>query len=516
MNRSTIFSSQSVCSAESGRAERTEALLTAQTFIDVMAAYLNQPIAGRTRRAASLTETGEETLANLWNMRLAEMYKAVIQERMCSLLSEQYPLAAVSLELVPAQAQRDALLRILEETDGGAALRLEYPELARMEDTARTSFETFLDEVFSTLEEKRGEIAQTFFSGRDFGRVTAVQMPERLTMRTRPGSRMTLLLETEGGKFFFKPHVCKTDLLYHRLTKRFFPELHADNGTIVGERASFVKPIELLPLTSEEEARSYYTHMGLLAVLFLALGTFDMHRGNIVPHRAIPVPIDLEYMLSCAMPDPGLPPEIEMVELRKYRSNQFVTSPLYAETRTDLRGTMRDCNRNLPRLCGKIVTVEGYEEDFIDGFTTGFHRVMENAEGFVSLLEDAADTPVRAVLRPHSIYPRIISGMLEPERLRSASALNAWLEKVWDVLPEKERKLYRGLERDVLLSLDYPDFYMRIGAETLYRPDGTVAARNWAHAPLECAKARLNLFSEKMLTECIEQLRTDLAPKKPE
>lgn len=457
-----------------------------------------------------MTEAGEATLTEALNMKIADMYRSVIEDEMRSMLAEQYPLAAISLELVPEQMQKEAALRVMEKKGAGRAFGKEYPELARMEDTVRANFEIFASEVFSALERMRTEIERTCLSGRDYGQVIALRMPERFTVRTRPGSRMTLLLETEGGSIFFKPHVCKTEFLYGRLTQRFFPELYTGNRTVVDDRASFEAPVAKLPLSSEEDARAYYTRMGLLSAIFFALNSQDMHRGNILPHGSIPVPIDLEHMMVWVMPGSELLPVIEMAMRPEQPETDSVAPPLFADTGTTHRKSDVDFNGNLPRLRDRMVTVEGYEDAFIAGFADGFRRIMENAEELIRILEAAADTPVRAVLRPHTVYPKIIRGMLEPERLRSSAVLNAWLEKIWSPLPEPERKLYRDLERDVLLSLDYPDFYMAIGERTLYRPDGTIAVRDWSHAPLDCAKARIKLFSKELLTECTDRLRMDL------
>jgi lantibiotic modifying enzyme len=235
-----------------------------------------------------------------------------------------------------------------------------------------------------------------------------------------------------------------------------------------------------------------------------------MHRDNIIPHGSIPVPIDLEAMIGGQMPGSKLSPEIEMAPKHRER----FSTPLYAETNPERLEDGVDVNGFLPRLNGRMVTVEGYEDDFIHGFADGFRRMMENTEEIVSLLEQAADAPIRTAIRSFRIYPKIVNAMMEPDRLRCAEALSDWLERIWDVLPEQKRKLYRELERDELLNLNYPEFYRLIGEGSLYRTGGTVAVKDWTDAPLDCAKARLKLLSEELLAQCVDMLQVNLATER--
>ena len=179
----------------------------------ILEEYLGAPLAGRERRAASLTEAGEATLPDILNARRMELYWPILWERMRPELETAYPLAAISAGVIPKRARQDALRRALEDVtqDGGAALYAEYTELARINRLVCAGFERFIDEVFQTIEEKRAEIAATFFGGRDFGKVNAARPPKTTDARTRPDSRMTLYLETEGGGFYFKPRVFASD-----------------------------------------------------------------------------------------------------------------------------------------------------------------------------------------------------------------------------------------------------------------------------------------------------------------
>ena len=484
-------------------------MISKRTYFDVMAEYLDQPIAIRSPRDDMMTKTVRATLGDILYLRLAELYMPVVQKRMCSLLADDYPLVSVPPSLAPAQARMGALLRVMDETGGGEKLRDEYPELARLDCAIRTGFENLVSEILSSLEEKHEEVSRLFFFGRDFGRVTAMRLPGRKFQRTRTssGGRMTLLVETEGGKLYYKPHSCKTDQVFSQLTRRFFPELHAGNQTIDCGRASLAEFVSTIPLTCEADAKAYYVRMGLLAAIYFALDGKDLHSENIIPHGHTPVPIDLEVLAGHTMPDSKLEPVIEMAP--KERGSMF--TPLYAIADDGYGENGVEVNGYLPRVNGRMVTVEGYEDAFIAGFSDGFLRMRNYSKEIITLLEDAADAPIRVGIRNLRIYPLIINGMLQPERLRSRSARDAWLDKAWDMLPKDERALCRELEREDLLNLDYPQFYTCIGGETLYRMDGRVAIRDVLSAPLDCVRARLKLLTNECLEECVQTLRENLA-----
>lgn len=483
-------------------------MITMQTFFDVMSDYLHRPIAVRAPREGMITKAAEAASGEIQDLRLTEVYWPLVLDRMQSLLSEQFPLAAVSLDCVPAHARMKALLHVMDETDGGEKLREEFPELARLDRVVRTGFESLISEILSLAEEKRAEISRQFFAGRDFGRITAIRLPWRKFQqtRTRPGGRMTLCIETEGGTFYYKPHSAKPDQVYSRLTGRFFPELHVGNRTVDCGSASFAEAVPKLPLSCEAECATYYTRMGLLAALYYVLGGQDLHSENIIPHGAVPVAIDVEVLLGHQMPGSALEPVIEMAPADR----AGVFTPLYATGDDEYSINREDANGHLPVLHGRKVTVEGFEEAFIAGFADGFRRMRENAGEILSLLKGAADTPIRIGIRRLQMYPVIFAGMLQPDRLRSVAARDAWLEKAWELIPEKWRASYRELERDDLLLLDIPGFHICIGDGTIRHTEGRGSFPETLPVPLDCVKARLPLLTEECLDTCIRTLRANL------
>lgn len=466
--------------------------------------YLTVPLAGWERRAKSLTDAGEALLLNIRNARRMELYWPLLWERIRPELEEKYPLASLSAGTIPAPARQDALRRALDEMtrDGGAALWAEYPELARMDRLICEGFVHFLDEVFKTLEEKRGEIADTLFGGRDFGRVTAARLPKATDARTRPGARTTLLLETEGGRFYFKPRVCAAERLYARLMERFFPDVGTTSKTVVGERASFAESIEPAPLASEAEAREYYRRMGVLTAIFFILQTGDLHSGNFIAQGPRPAPVDLEILLGTQPVGMSAgSPRIAALSMLRLDGESEHHSPLYARD-GDAKG-----RRRLPQLDGRPISVLDEEDAYLAGFADGYHRVMDNSKEWTDMIRAYPDMPLRVLLRSHRTYGMILRGMVKPARLRSAEARDAWLERAWANIPEARRGIVREMERSDFLGLDFPDFIILAGDTAIRRPDGTVALDGALRAPMDCAAERLSGLSEEELSTALEDLR---------
>lgn len=470
---------------------------------DMFESCLGVPIPGRERRAASLTEAGEAMLPGILSARRMELYWPVLWEKIRPQLEADYPLVSLLPDAIPKQARQDAFRRALDDVtrDGGAALYAEYPELLRLDRHICEGFARFLDEVFQTLEEKREEIACTFFGGQDFGRVIAARLPKETDARTRPGSRTTLYLETESGGFYFKPRVCMAEKLYSRLMERFFPWVGTTCKTVVGERASFAESIEAAPLASEAEAKEYYRRMGVLTAIFYVLQTGDLHSGNFIAQGPKPTPVDLEMLLG-TQPTwlPTDSPRIATLSMLRLGGGSEQLSPLYAQD-GDAKG---QCG--LPRLDGRPVSVLDEEEAYLAGFKDGYRRIMEDSGEWIAMIREYPDMPLRVLLRSHKTYGAILRGMVKPAQLRSAEARDAWLERAWADKLEANRSIVREMERGYFLNLDFPDFYILSGDNAIRHPDGTVALEGMLRTPMDCAVQRIGSLSEKELTAATEDL----------
>lgn len=308
--------------------------------------------------------------------------------------------------------------------------------------------------------------------------MTAVRLHRPMDARTRPGSRTTLCLETEGGRFYFKPRDCTAERLYARLMERFFPDVGTTCKTVPAGRASFAGNIEAAPLGSEAEADAYYRRMGVLTAVFYVLQSGDLHSGNLIAQGAKPTPVDLEILLGTlpAGTDARMP-RIGGLSLLRPDGGSGRRSPLYAGP-DDTEGL-----RRLPQLDGRPVSVLDAEEAYLAGFADGFRRVTEHAGEWIEIIHEYPDLPLRVLLRSHRTYGMILRGMVRPAQLRSVQARDAWLERAWASIPEPRRNVVREMERGCFLDLDVPDFCILAGDTVIRRPDGTPVPECTLRAP---------------------------------
>ena len=469
-------------------------------LIDSLDHWFGVPVSGRKHSTALLTEECEARLGRILSARRVTLYWPVLWEKMRPILAERFPLAAYSAIAAPDQAFHDALERVMEDATrhNGAKLYQEYPELERIDRSICESYASFTDEVFSALEKKRDEISTAFFGGRDFGKITWICLPDESDASTRPGGRSALMLESEGGRFYYKPRNCTVEMVYSQLMERLFPEMGPACDCISGDCASFTEYIKKQPLSSEADADEYYWRMGVLTAVFFSFLSDDMHGGNFIPQVNRPVPIDLETLLTPMPLAIGLPMfRITNLEFLNINSG---ASPLFIPPSGGGKSSP-------PELNGRPVSVLGREKPYLSGFSDAYRRIRDNAGAWISILRDHSEMPLRFVPNSHDIYKKILRGITSPELLRSAKARDVWLDRLRAQVADPLDLGMWESEIEDLLHLDMPDYIIRAGGNTVFRQDGTVLSENRLRSPLDFTTKRLNSMSEEELHTACDDLR---------
>lgn len=274
--------------------------------LDVLRDYLRPEVDGAGRRAEVMTPEAEQALSKVVLVRLTYLYWPMLREGMRQILLEQNPLAGISLRLVKGAERREALRRAAEGLlgDGLGPAFERYPELGRLDGIFRGDLERLADEICAIVRTQRPAIAQQFFAGADVGRISSLSLPMNQDPRTRPGGRMRLFVDTEAGRFLYKPYDLAHHGAFERIAGWLFPELGLDTALLqaddallqAGDAWLMAYVAQDLP-KGGEELQSYARHAGLEVALFCTLGSADLHRGNFIVRGTVPVPIDLEQLL---------------------------------------------------------------------------------------------------------------------------------------------------------------------------------------------------------------------------
>lgn len=335
----------------------------------------------------------------------------------------------------------------------------------------------------------RAEIGARFFDGRDPGEIiTASGVGDR-----HLHGASVLRVGTEAGELYYKPRDCScTDFLSELNTalfgERMTPEQISGRGYAFQKALTPEIPAEGAPRTT------YYQRLGRLLAVFYALGSTDMHRGNVLAVGEHPVTVDTETLLCGRAPGIG-------------GTGEFSVD--YGDIFPEYRASVGECmvlprfyslRQNSPMLL-KGCDPTDYADAFLGGFLEGYRRLAERRDFIFDLLDRYRDMPFRYVMRSTRGYNAIIRAYFN-------AAGSAERE-------EALRRLDRGLsgdelirwrpvlewERESIREGDVPYFWFRAG-ETALRGDvdgGVLIPDFFRTSPAENAKERMRRMGEQDL-----------------
>ena len=133
---------------------------------------------------------------------------ALLQER----LSRSNPIAALNMDLVPRDEREAASAALLEELEGSNLAPLSgMPVLIEWLDRSTAQFTQMILEMHERIADHHQAIAHAFFSSADLGELIDVSCDGG---DLHEDGRCAVVIATTQGKFLYKPHDCRTDVLY--------------------------------------------------------------------------------------------------------------------------------------------------------------------------------------------------------------------------------------------------------------------------------------------------------------
>jgi type 2 lantibiotic biosynthesis protein LanM len=157
--------------------------------------------------------------------------------------------------------------------------------------------------------------------------------------------------------------------------------------------------------------------------------------------------------------------------------------------------------------------------DFIQEIESGFaefHRfVVKKGESLIEFLSRWPEGRSRLIFRPTQLYSLLVQKSLSAKNLESGIKRSIVFEQLYrpalksgHLTPELQRLF--DFERDALLRLDIPRFYISVQSVDLgLGPENSVAGFLWA-PPLETVKRRIRHASESSLQYHLELIRASL------
>lgn len=271
----------------------------------------------------------------------------------------------------------------------------------------------------------RKEIAERFYEGRDPGEI--VKSLETGDRHLR--GEAVLQLRTAGGEtLYYKPRDCRTSELLGDINALLFGRRLVP-AQVTGDGFAFQKREARRIPDSDEEKASFYTWMGRLTAVFCALGSVDMHVGNVLCCGGLPVVVDTETLLYPRARDVS-------------GAGEFSAS--YGEAFPDYSASVGECMvlprfyaflQRSPLLPGEGCAVDAYRDSFLAGFETGYRKVCENRADIFRLLDRCADIPLRCLLRSTASYASL--GM-RYRKAQTGEARTAVLKRLENGLSEED------------------------------------------------------------------------------
>ena len=385
------------------------------------------------------------------------------------------------------------------------------PLLAPVLDNLAGQFVDMALELAGRLARDRATLACTLFGGADPGRVVSVSADGADAHRA---GRMALVLTfADGRRVLYKPRDCAVDTLFGGLVARWFADDLVVPRTLARDGYGWCEFVERAPVADEGEVRAYFRRLGRVFALAQALGSTDLHAENWLACGARPALVDLETVLApvprvfsdqTAHPDVlGSGRDAFLEDLNR----SLVPSCLLPDSRGGAQlsvlladGEGQAC---LPELGGRRVSVLGYENELLAGFSEGYGRCLEARDGLRAAVEGFSGATVRRLVRNTDYYARLL------RRLHGRSALASRGERGRIVARTEDFFVRHGaadmlpiarFEATCLLRGDVPYFCARADGHDLCGDeageDGVVVPDFFERSAVESALERIDRLSE--------------------
>lgn len=398
---------------------------------------------GEPRTTSLMSEEAKKYLADIYFLRMGTVCFPVLKAEIRDAVGQLDPVGVLRGKPKEA-AVLHAADAFYDTVSGNVASYLteKYPLLneyfLRTHRNYTNSFITF----FRALAERQQEISECFFLGRQIRKILHLSASGADVHRN---GQCVIGAETDAGAVFYKPHDCGLDSLYHEMIQAWFSDCTRAAKVIEGDEYAFVSCLESAPVNSTEEVAAYFKNFGMLAALFHGLGSTDMHQENIIACGPHPACADVETLLSPASGvfigdaldhtryDQFLAYSLirtAILPVREYLGP--LTSPLYTTSEAAF-----PC---LPEWEGKLVSVQGHEDDFILGFREGYSRMLAHRDEILNMINRKRKSTLRCLLKNTRYYAIIQDMLYQPEYLKDKTARERVFKKL--LIP------YKNLARD--------------------------------------------------------------------
>ena len=422
--------------------------------------------------------------------------------------------------LAPRSYREEAAAKLFHDLKATDLLECTSPLLPALLRRRVSLWQSYMTEVFTHISEYKEKIECELLCGRSMVKITGLCGDGA---DVHNGGRFALHIKTVGGLFLYKPHSCRADVMYEKLTEKYFCDITRAAHSLDFGDYGFCEYIEPRSAVGREAAGKYFHNLGGLCALFQALGSTDLHYENILAQESLPVLVDVETVLTPSVKRFGN--EMFFSDANFLKNDRFadsINNSLYPSGLLPYQFRNMQFSillaeakgRGLPEYGGRVCTVRGFETEFFGGFQDIYHRCMMIKTELSDILDEFCNAPMRRLVRNTSYYGVIRNAMLSPDALQSEQTRRAAAEKLKDYFIKYDaEQLMPIAEKEIesMLGGDIPYFYCVGGEHTLYSEGKIVFSGYIETSGVENAKIRLERLSEDELKFELELLKQSLA-----
>ena len=421
------------------------------------------------------TEEGAQSALDLLEKRLINLVDPIVSQMYTDELYRIVPAAIIGLSFVSNEDKEKARDEVIRRINGGENPFSKYPDLDYYRRLICDNFQIFIDTFLKRFSLNSERIQRELLGGCRSGKITGLSASGA---DCHLHGCSALKVETEGGVFYYKPRDCRPDELFYRLADRFFSgKIRAPFALSVDGEYGFIEEIKSIELKNKEDIASFYYNFGILLSLFRCLGSTDMHFENIVASGIYPVCIDLETIITpihnlCQGTDYKSIDEIDsIVKSIMFSSANTMVLPMVLQGKEQMSPLYSKKGGSLPIFDKEKQTIQGYEKEFMDGFSQGYDIIRENKKELTGLLDEYRNMSARFVLRTSSYYALTLQEMHSKEFLEDRKRRDRELDKLsirLNDLAIDDVSMLTAWERSNLEEGDIPFFSMKADGHSLY------------------------------------------------
>lgn len=352
-------------------------------------------------------------------------------------------------------------------------------------------------------------------------------------------SKIALCFKFEhGDKIVYKPRSLELDMIIDKIFTEILkfdvmPYLSPVVPTFSRESYGWQKFVRKELVEKEHVGEAYY-NLGICAAVFAALGATDLHDENIIFYNTMPYFIDLETSLKPDFEDednsilnlmndiikhsvistsilpakmPTIPHRILIGAIntpypQKMQEKVFGIKNWGTDAVDFARMNMEvsHCSHSLTLKDEITPDPLPFQEEFLEGYETGYHEIMLKKEQIIDLLS-TSKCRTRVIVRPTTQYALMLDAILFPEYLADENIVDQVLDYMKETKLIRKENVAKSIleqEKKSLKNGDIPYFSVKEN-DTCMTAIDYISEEAFNITPIKNAIRTLNKLSENRL-----------------